>query len=333
MLIVAAGLAEAFLTATGIQAPADSWIRIPTRGVSHAGGDALSAAVPARQGRSRARLPPLVRAARHAGGGHRARAHGARTRRRRLHRRAGSRPHDLRARRRAGATHGRRGCRSRAARAAGVRGQPQDRRRRWPTAGLLLNKPGDTLRHQYPCCWRCKNPIIFRATEQWFARLGDGGRSASRLRAARAGRDRAHAVDPDLGREPHPRHDRGAPRLVPVAPARCGACPSRPFAARAAGMICSTPRLSSTWRRSSRATARTPGSRGRPRSCCRRRHHACRLRQAAVGEAARHRRRLVRVGRVVGGRRRGQAACPRARRSTSIWRAPTSTAAGSTRRC
>jgi isoleucyl-tRNA synthetase len=38
--------------------------------------------------------------------------------------------------------------------------------------GLLLNKPGETLRHQYPCCWRCKKPIIFRATEQWFARLG-----------------------------------------------------------------------------------------------------------------------------------------------------------------
>jgi isoleucyl-tRNA synthetase len=22
--------------------------------------------------------------------------------------------------------------------------------------------------HAYPCCWRCKNPVIFRATEQWF---------------------------------------------------------------------------------------------------------------------------------------------------------------------
>ncbi len=41
--------------------------------------------------------------------------------------------------------------------------------------GLLLNKPGDSIRHQYPCCWRCKNPIIFRATEQWFARLGEAG--------------------------------------------------------------------------------------------------------------------------------------------------------------
>ena len=39
--------------------------------------------------------------------------------------------------------------------------------------GLLLNKPGETVRHQYPCCWRCQNPIIFRATLQWFARLGE----------------------------------------------------------------------------------------------------------------------------------------------------------------
>jgi isoleucyl-tRNA synthetase len=39
--------------------------------------------------------------------------------------------------------------------------------------GLLLNKPGETLKHSYPVCWRCKNPIIFRATEQWFARLGE----------------------------------------------------------------------------------------------------------------------------------------------------------------
>ncbi|MDI6716878.1 MAG: isoleucine--tRNA ligase [Actinomycetota bacterium] len=24
------------------------------------------------------------------------------------------------------------------------------------------------ITHAYPCCWRCKNPVIFRATEQWF---------------------------------------------------------------------------------------------------------------------------------------------------------------------
>lgn len=27
----------------------------------------------------------------------------------------------------------------------------------------------EKITHQYPHCWRCKNPIIFRATEQWFA--------------------------------------------------------------------------------------------------------------------------------------------------------------------
>ncbi len=29
----------------------------------------------------------------------------------------------------------------------------------------------DHISHQYPHCWRCKEPIVFRATEQWFASL------------------------------------------------------------------------------------------------------------------------------------------------------------------
>jgi isoleucyl-tRNA synthetase len=29
------------------------------------------------------------------------------------------------------------------------------------------------FRHEYPHCWRCKNPVIFRATVQWFIRLDD----------------------------------------------------------------------------------------------------------------------------------------------------------------
>ncbi len=33
--------------------------------------------------------------------------------------------------------------------------------------GLLLK--AIPLEHQYPNCWRCKQPILFRATEQWFA--------------------------------------------------------------------------------------------------------------------------------------------------------------------
>ncbi len=33
---------------------------------------------------------------------------------------------------------------------------------------LLMERP---LVHQYPHCWRCKYPVIFRATSQWFFRL------------------------------------------------------------------------------------------------------------------------------------------------------------------
>ena len=32
--------------------------------------------------------------------------------------------------------------------------------------GFLLHE--DTITHSYPHCWRCKNPVIFRATTQWF---------------------------------------------------------------------------------------------------------------------------------------------------------------------
>ena len=39
--------------------------------------------------------------------------------------------------------------------------------------GYLLKK--QPMVHQYPHCWRCKNPIIFRATNQWFASV-DGFR-------------------------------------------------------------------------------------------------------------------------------------------------------------
>ncbi len=35
--------------------------------------------------------------------------------------------------------------------------------------GLLLSV--ETLKHSYPHCWRSKNPIIFRATAQWFIEL------------------------------------------------------------------------------------------------------------------------------------------------------------------
>lgn len=42
-------------------------------------------------------------------------------------------------------------------------------------SGVLLNPPGQTLDHQYPACWRCKQPIIFRATPQWFVSMDETG--------------------------------------------------------------------------------------------------------------------------------------------------------------
>jgi isoleucyl-tRNA synthetase len=35
--------------------------------------------------------------------------------------------------------------------------------------GLLIGE--GKLTHSYPHCWRCKNPVIFRATEQWFVSM------------------------------------------------------------------------------------------------------------------------------------------------------------------
>ena len=37
---------------------------------------------------------------------------------------------------------------------------------------LVHNEP---YRHSYPHCWRCKNPVVFRATEQWFLKVDHDG--------------------------------------------------------------------------------------------------------------------------------------------------------------
>ncbi len=40
-------------------------------------------------------------------------------------------------------------------------------------ADLLLHS--EHYRHSYPHCWRCQNPVIFRATEQWFIKIDHNG--------------------------------------------------------------------------------------------------------------------------------------------------------------
>ncbi|MBI2876227.1 MAG: isoleucine--tRNA ligase, partial [Candidatus Tectomicrobia bacterium] len=49
--------------------------------------------------------------------------------------------------------------------------------------GHLLRE--ETIQHSYPYCWRCHNPIIFRATPQWFVSMEVGGLRDRSLAAIR----------------------------------------------------------------------------------------------------------------------------------------------------
>ncbi len=45
--------------------------------------------------------------------------------------------------------------------------------------GSLLN--ASDIQHSYPHCWRCANPVIFRATEQWFIKIDHDNLRANAL--------------------------------------------------------------------------------------------------------------------------------------------------------
>jgi isoleucyl-tRNA synthetase len=50
-------------------------------------------------------------------------------------------------------------------------------------SGVLL--ADETFSHDYPCCWRCKSPVIFRATEQWFIAVDHADGRARALEAVK----------------------------------------------------------------------------------------------------------------------------------------------------
>ncbi|HLA09171.1 MAG TPA: isoleucine--tRNA ligase [Pyrinomonadaceae bacterium] len=57
--------------------------------------------------------------------------------------------------------------------------------------GVLLFT--ESYEHRYPHCWRCKNPVIFRATPQWFISMDRGG--VSIVERDEDGRDRSNFTE------------------------------------------------------------------------------------------------------------------------------------------
>ncbi|MEX0830855.1 MAG: isoleucine--tRNA ligase, partial [Nitrospirales bacterium] len=65
--------------------------------------------------------------------------------------------------------------------------------------GLLVGEK--KLEHSYPHCWRCKQPVIFRATHQWFVSMEEGDLRKKALKEIdkvqwipKRGRDRIHGM-------------------------------------------------------------------------------------------------------------------------------------------
>jgi len=57
--------------------------------------------------------------------------------------------------------------------------------------GVLLFT--ENYEHRYPHCWRCKNPVIFRATPQWFIAMDHAG--GATVEKDEDGRDRANFIE------------------------------------------------------------------------------------------------------------------------------------------
>ncbi|GHU35808.1 hypothetical protein FACS1894105_05100 [Clostridia bacterium] len=75
-------------------------------------------------------------------------------------------------------------------------------------SGALLAT--EKIVHQYPHCWRCKTPILFRATEQWFCSVDDFKEDA--LKAVKGVK-----WYPPWGGSTHRKYGKGSRRLVHLA--------------------------------------------------------------------------------------------------------------------
>jgi isoleucyl-tRNA synthetase len=86
----------------------------------------------------------------------------------------------------------------------------------------------EQVTHSYPHCWRCKKPVIFRATEQWFISMGKNGLRENSLSEIEGvtwipkwGRERIHGM---VTNRPDWCISRQRAWGVPITILRCGNC-------------------------------------------------------------------------------------------------------------
>ena len=82
----------------------------------------------------------------------------------------------------------------------------------------------ENYEHRYPHCWRCKNPVIFRATPQWFISMDETAKSGAENPCARkrCARNRTGQMASGVGRRSNGEYDQRSSRLVRFAPAFVG---------------------------------------------------------------------------------------------------------------